>query len=54
MTDKELEILKIEIEIKMDELEHLQELHIEETGSRFVHPLRLSIVDLYKILEECE
>ena len=44
MTDNEFEVLEIEIEIKMDELEDLQEQHIGETGVRFVHPLRLAPV----------
>lgn len=41
MTDQEFRDLKELIEQKMAELEELQRKHINETGRRFVAPLRL-------------
>ncbi len=42
MTDQEFDKLKDDIEDLMDRLEELQQIHIAETGRRFVHPLRLA------------
>ncbi len=42
MTNQEFENLKLELEIKMNELDDLQKKYEHETGVRFVRPLRLN------------